>query len=98
MRPSSWKTSHKWARSALRLGTPGTRRSAGMHRNAPPPSQHRLAHAPTAASPPLWQVDEIFGTIQEVYFTVKPSEGVTAASFKVGSLARMLILTISPLR
>merc|ERR1712127_965217 len=30
------------------------------------------------------KVDEIFGTIQEVYFTVKPSEGVTAASFKVG--------------
>merc|ERR1712166_1287045 len=30
------------------------------------------------------KVDEIFGTIQEVYFTFKPSEGVTAASFKVG--------------
>ena len=30
------------------------------------------------------KVDEIFGTIQEVYFSVKPSEGVTATSFKPG--------------
>ena len=30
------------------------------------------------------KVDEIFGTIQEVFFSVKPSEGVTATSFKAG--------------
>merc|ERR1719387_852914 len=33
------------------------------------------------------KVDEIFGTIQEVFFSVKPSEGVTATSFKVGNFA-----------
>ena len=30
------------------------------------------------------QVDEIFGTIQEVFFSVKPTEGVASASFKPG--------------
>ena len=30
------------------------------------------------------QVDEIFGTIQEVFFSVKPGEGVPATSFKAG--------------
>ncbi|KAL1511481.1 hypothetical protein AB1Y20_006279 [Prymnesium parvum] len=30
------------------------------------------------------QVDEIFGTIQEVYFSVKPASGVNATSFKPG--------------
>ena len=30
------------------------------------------------------QVDEIFGTIQEVFFSVKPADGITAASFKEG--------------
>ena len=43
----------------------------------------RSTFAPIRSTLSLVQVDEIFGTIQEVYFTVKPSEGVTAASFKV---------------
>ena len=69
--------------------------------STPPPSglassPAAVRGAPAAASPPPLQVDEIFGTIQEVYFTVKPSEGVTAASFKVGSLALTLTLTVSP--
>ena len=33
---------------------------------------------------PLAQVDEIFGTIQEQFFSVKPAEGMTAPSFKAG--------------
>ena len=30
------------------------------------------------------KVDEILGTIQEVYFSVKPADGISAASFKPG--------------
>ena len=30
------------------------------------------------------KVDEIFGTIQEVFFSVKPADGISATSFKVG--------------
>ena len=30
------------------------------------------------------QVDEIFGTIQEVFFSVKAADGISATSFKVG--------------
>ena len=30
------------------------------------------------------KVDEIFGTIQEVYFSVKTMEGITATSFQAG--------------
>ena len=30
------------------------------------------------------QVDEIFGTIQELHFSVKPAEGMAATSFKAG--------------
>ena len=30
------------------------------------------------------KVDEIFGTIQEVYFSVKVADGISAASFKNG--------------
>lgn len=91
MRLSSWRTSHKWARSALRLATPANRRSSLHLRSVAAPHRRRAWLAagggPASASPPLSQVDEIFGTIQEVFFTVKPSEGVTATSFKVGNLA-----------
>ena len=41
----------------------------------------RLTCRPNVAST---QVDEIFGTIQEVFFSVKPADGITAASFKAG--------------
>lgn len=33
---------------------------------------------------PVGKVDEILGPINEVYFTIKPSEGIQAASFKEG--------------
>ena len=50
------------------------------------PAAGRVTCTPrvTRACFPSVQVDEIFGTIQEVYFSVKPAEGVNAPSFKVG--------------
>lgn len=32
----------------------------------------------------IGKVDEILGPINQVYFTIKPSEGIQANSFKVG--------------
>ena len=32
----------------------------------------------------MGKVDEILGTIQEVYFSVKPADGISATSFKPG--------------
>jgi H/ACA ribonucleoprotein complex subunit 1 len=32
----------------------------------------------------IGKVDEILGPINEVYFTIKPSEGIVAGSFKAG--------------
>ncbi|KJZ74073.1 hypothetical protein HIM_06522 [Hirsutella minnesotensis 3608] len=33
---------------------------------------------------PIGKVDEILGPINEVYFTIKPQEGIVASSFKAG--------------
>lgn len=33
---------------------------------------------------PIGKVDEILGPINQVYFTIKPQEGIVAASFKAG--------------
>ncbi|KAF2429654.1 Gar1-domain-containing protein, partial [Tothia fuscella] len=33
---------------------------------------------------PIGKVDEILGPINQVYFTVKPQEGIVATSFKAG--------------
>ena len=61
----------------------------GKVRSRGPPSHCPAAHracwcVTPACLQPCPKVDEIFGTIQEVYFSVKPAEGVNAPSFKVG--------------
>lgn len=33
---------------------------------------------------PIGKVDEVLGPINQVYFTVKPQEGIVATSFKPG--------------
>ena len=33
---------------------------------------------------PIGKVDEVLGPINQVYFTVKPQEGIVATSFKSG--------------
>jgi len=33
---------------------------------------------------PIGKVDEILGPVNQVYFTIKPSEGIQAGSFKTG--------------
>ena len=33
---------------------------------------------------PIGKVDEILGPINQVFFTVKPQEGIVATSFKAG--------------
>jgi rRNA processing protein Gar1 len=33
---------------------------------------------------PIGKVDEILGPINQVYFTIKPQEGIIATSFKPG--------------
>lgn len=33
---------------------------------------------------PIGKVDEVLGPINQVYFTVKPQEGIVASSFKAG--------------
>lgn len=33
---------------------------------------------------PIGKVDEILGPINQVYFTIKPQEGIVATSFKPG--------------
>ena len=43
------------------------------------------------------QVDEIFGTIQEVYLSIKVSEGITATSFKGGDKLYINPLKLLPL-
>ena len=56
-------------------------------RRLPPPSTatHPLpqfiAHTPQTA---VGKVDEVLGPINQVYFTIKPSEGIQATSFKYG--------------
>ena len=43
------------------------------------------------------QVDEIFGTIQEVYFSVKVNDGITATSFKAADKLYINPLKLLPL-
>lgn len=33
---------------------------------------------------PVGKVDEVLGPINQVYFTIKPQEGIVATSFKAG--------------
>lgn len=37
-----------------------------------------------ARQTPIGKVDEILGPINQVYFTIKPQEGIVATSFKPG--------------
>ena len=44
------------------------------------------SHIDRANTPqtPIGKVDEILGPINQVYFTIKPQEGIVATSFKPG--------------
>lgn len=46
-----------------------------------PPTRSHCSHRPQTA---VGKVDEVLGPINQVYFTIKPSEGIQATSFKYG--------------
>lgn len=41
-------------------------------------------HAAHTSQTPVGKVDEILGPLNQVFFTVKPQEGIQAKSFKKG--------------